>query len=171
MKHTTATTEESEMADRAKEHDAFESIRQVKLLMRVSRLQAHVRVRLRSHATCVRWTLLLDLMLPSVTTLTSICEHTETSFKVEQDDLKPFNWHLISEDYLKKLLSTSNGTIDPSAPGYCPSTNYKQLFRLSHLHASHPSRASLWYHILRQDHTRQQHKFQQAIERYPDDIR
>ncbi|CAF4716664.1 unnamed protein product, partial [Rotaria sp. Silwood1] len=109
-------------------------------------------------------------MHPTFPTLTSICEDTLNSANIENYELKPFNRQLINEEYLNKISINNDENVDLSAL-YCPTTNYKQLFRLSHLHVAHPSRSSLWFHLLRQDKTRHQHKFQQAVERYPEDIR
>jgi hypothetical protein len=109
-------------------------------------------------------------MLHTVSTLVSICEDTFISTNVEQNDLKPFNRYLINEEYLNKLPLTNDTNFDNSLL-YCPTTNLKQLFRSSHLNVSHPSRALLWINLLRLDQTHHQHKFQQAVERYPEDIR
>jgi hypothetical protein len=108
-------------------------------------------------------------MLPTVTTLTSICEDAINSTKIEQYDLKPFNKQLINEEYLNRIPTNSDDNCE-NASVYCPSSNLKQLFRISPLSVSHASRASLWFNLLRQDQTRNQHKFQQAVERYPEDI-
>jgi hypothetical protein len=109
-------------------------------------------------------------MLHSVTTLTGICEDAHVSANIEQYDLKPFNRQFINEEYLNKLPLNNDINFDNSLLS-CSTTNLKQLFRLSHLNVSHPSRASLWFNLLRQDQTRHHHKFQQAVERYPEDIR
>ncbi len=109
-------------------------------------------------------------MLPSVSTLTSICEDGLLSGTVEQHDLKPFNPELINEEYLNRISFLNDENIDNSSL-YSSSTNYKHLFRLSHMNVSHPARSSLWLNLLRQDQTRHQHKLQQALERYPEDIR
>ncbi|CAF4323513.1 unnamed protein product [Rotaria sp. Silwood2] len=114
--------------------------------------------------------LFTDFMHHTLTALTSICEDAFNSANIGQYDLKPFNRQLINEEYLNKILMNNDEHIDNSSL-YCPTTNFKQLFRLSHLHVAHPSRTSLWFHLLRQDRTRHQHKFQQAVERYPEDIR
>lgn len=119
---------------------------------------------------CRIYILILDLMLHTVATLISICEDVCDSVKTEQFNLKPFNRQLINEEYLNRNSNNNDGNFDNSLL-YCPTTNYKQLFRFSHLNVSHLSRSSLWYNLLRQDHTRHQHKFQQAVERYPEDIR
>lgn len=112
--------------------------------------------------------IILDLMLPSVATLTSICEDVCDSIKIEQNDLKPFNRQLINEEYLNLNHINTDGNFTNSSL-YCPTTNLKQLFRFSHLNVSHTLRSSLWYNLLRQDHVRHQHKFQQAVERYPEE--
>jgi hypothetical protein len=109
-------------------------------------------------------------MLHTIATLSSICEDACDSVKIEQYDLKPFNRQFINEEYLNRNLVNNDGNFDNSLLN-CPTTNFKQLFRFSHLNVSHSSRSLLWYNLLRQDHIRHQHKFQQAIERYPEDIR
>jgi hypothetical protein len=109
-------------------------------------------------------------MLPTISTLTNICEDAFDSVKIEQYDLKPLNRQLINEEYLNKISVNTDVNFDNSLL-YCPTTNLKQLFRFSHLNVSHSSRSSLWFNLLHQDHIRHQHKFQQAVERYPDDIR
>ncbi len=114
--------------------------------------------------------LILDSMLPTLTTLTSICEDACESVEITQDDLKPFNRQLINEEYLNKISVNTDGNFDDELL-YCPTTNLKQLFRISHLNVSHASRSSLWFNLLRQDHVRHQHKFQQIVEHYPEDIR
>ncbi|CAF0949458.1 unnamed protein product [Adineta ricciae] len=114
--------------------------------------------------------LFTDFMLPTVPTLTSICEDALISAKIEKHDLKPMNCQLINEEYLNRTSSNCDQTFDTSAL-YCPTANLKNLFRISHLNVSHPSRASLWFHLLRQDQARNRNKFQQAVERYPEDVR
>ncbi|CAF4030030.1 unnamed protein product, partial [Adineta steineri] len=109
-------------------------------------------------------------MLPRISTLTSIGEDALLSAEVEQDDLKPFNRQFINEEYLNKYSIEHDENFDKSLLN-CSTTNLKQLFRLSHLSISHLSRASLWYNLLRQNQTRPQHRFQQIVERYPEDVR
>ena len=113
---------------------------------------------------------ILDFMLPTVPTLTSICEDALMSAKIEKHDLKPMNCQLINEEYINKTSSNGDQNFDTSAL-YCPTANLKNLFRISHLNVSHPSRASLWFYLLRQDQARSRNKFQQAVERYPEDVR
>ncbi|CAF3441648.1 unnamed protein product [Rotaria socialis] len=112
----------------------------------------------------------VHFMHPTLSTLTSICEDAANSVNISQHDLKPFNQLLLTDDYLNKI-SVNNDEHSNNSALFCPSANIKQLFRLSHLSASHPSRASLWFNLIRQDKSRHSHKFQQAIDRYPDDIR
>ncbi|CAF4062722.1 unnamed protein product [Rotaria magnacalcarata] len=114
--------------------------------------------------------LFTDFMHPTLSTLTSICEDAANSVNVLQHDLKPFNRLLLTDDYLNKI-SVNNDDHSTNSSLFCPSANIKQLFRSSHLSASHPSRASLWFNLIRQDKSRHSHKFQQAIDRYPEDIR
>jgi len=109
-------------------------------------------------------------MLSTITTLTSICEDACDSAKIEKNDLKPFNRQFLNEEYLNRISPNNDENFDNSLLS-CPTTNFKQLFRFSHLNVSHSSRSSLWFNLLRQDHIRHQHKFQQAVERYPEDIR
>jgi hypothetical protein len=118
----------------------------------------------------VEYILISDSMLHTVATLTSICEDACDSATIQQNDLKPFNRQLLNEEYLNRSSINNDGDFDNSLV-YCPTTNFKQLFRFSHLNVSHSSRSSLWHNLLRQDHIRHQHKFQQAVERYPEDIR
>ncbi len=110
---------------------------------------------------------ILDFMHPGLTTLISICEDTLNSINSEPIDLKPFNRQLIIEDYLNKLSIDTDENVSLNSP----TINFKQFFRTTHLHVSHPLRSSLWFHLLHRDQIRQQYKFQQAIERYPEDIR
>ncbi|CAF0876348.1 unnamed protein product [Adineta ricciae] len=103
-------------------------------------------------------------MHPALTTLTSICEDTQNTVDVERTELKPFNRQLLNEEFLNKFLSIhfeDNVTL----------TNLKQFFRTTHLHIAHPLRSSLWFDILHQEQKYKQYKFQQAVERYPEDIR
>ncbi|UJR37001.1 hypothetical protein I4U23_029709 [Adineta vaga] len=109
-------------------------------------------------------------MLPTVATLTNICEDALLSAKIDQIDLKPFNRQFINEEYLNRTSTNCDDNIDTSSL-FSPTTNYKHFFRISHIHVSHPSRASLWFNLLRQDQANHRHKFQQAVERYPEDIR
>jgi hypothetical protein len=110
-------------------------------------------------------------MLSTVTTLTSICEDVCHSVQIKQHDLKPYNRQLLNDDYVNKLSNINDESIHSSSLLFTSTANFKHLFRSSHVHASHVSRASLWYHLLRHDHTHHQHRFQQAVERYPEDIR
>jgi hypothetical protein len=103
-------------------------------------------------------------------TLTSICADACNSIQTEQYELKPLNRQFLDEDFLNRHSEANEGNFDNSLL-YCPTTNFKQLFRCSHLNISHLSRSSLWFNLLHQDHIRHQHKFQQAVERYPEDIR
>jgi hypothetical protein len=105
-------------------------------------------------------------MHPSITTLTSICEDTLNLINIEQIDLKPFNQQLINEEYLNKISIN----IDENCENLL-TTNFKQLFRTKHLNVSHPLRSSLWFNLLHRDQIGKQYKFQQAVERYPEDIR
>ncbi len=105
-----------------------------------------------------------------MTTLASVCEDACSSVKIEQHELKPFNRQLITEENLNKVSGNHDEHFDHSLL-HCSTTNFKQLFRFSHLNVAHSSRASLWFKLLRHDHLRHQHKFQQAVERYPEDIR
>lgn len=123
-----------------------------------------------SYNNILEYILILDSMLPHLNTLTSICEDTLNSADVDQNDLRPLNQLLINEEYLNKIPAQNDDQWDHSSL-YNPTTNYKQFFRFSHLNVSHPARSSLWLNLLRQDKTHHQHKFQQAIERYPQDIR
>lgn len=107
---------------------------------------------------------------PTLSTLTSICEDAANSVNISQHDLKPFNRQLIHEEYLNKICNNNEENSNNSS-FYCPSANLKQLFRVSHLSLSHSARSSLWFNIIRQDKTRHPHRFQQAVERYPEDIR
>ncbi|CAF1202554.1 unnamed protein product [Adineta steineri] len=103
------------------------------------------------------------MSFPAITTLTSICEDTLNSTIFEKTELKPFNKQLINEEYLNKIPVNFDENVSL--------LNLKQLFRTTHLHIAHPLRSSLWINLLRQDQKYQQYKFQQAIERYPEDIR
>ena len=105
-------------------------------------------------------------MLSSIATLASINEDVANSAQVHPSDLRPYNRQLISEEHFNRIHSDSNDGLTIPSPNHV-----KQFFRSSHLHAWHPARASLWYNLLRQDHTRHQYRFQQAVERYPEDIR
>lgn len=115
-------------------------------------------------------------MLSSVTTASSLCDDVLNSATIRKNDLKPFNRDLISEDYVNRA---SNNHFDDkqfefliiTANSFDWSNSFKQFLRFQHPHVSHPSRSSLWYNLLRRDSTRNQHKFQQAVERYPEDIR
>lgn len=107
-------------------------------------------------------------MLPSVATLTSICEDACHSGQMEEYEVKPLNRQFVQEEFYQRMMDIHGGNTEQSI---LTTTNVKQLFRSSHLHVIHPSRTSLWYKLLHQDHLRNQHKFQQAIERYPEDIR
>ena len=109
-------------------------------------------------------------MLHTVSTLASICEDALDSAKVEQYDLKPLNRQLINEEYFNRISMNNDKNFD-SCLLDCPTANFKQLFRLSHLNVLDPSRTLLWFNLLRQDKTRHQHRFQQAVERYPEDVR
>lgn len=113
---------------------------------------------------------LLDSMLHTAATLTNICEDTVQSVKIERCELKPFNRVFINDEYLTRVSSEYDDSCEHDAP-LCPNTNLKYQFRMSHWSVSHPCRASLWYRLLRQEHVHHRHKFQQAVERYPDDIR
>ena len=106
-------------------------------------------------------------MLPSLVTLTSICEDACHAIQMEQEEIQPLNRQFLQEDFLNRMseIHEGNSFLTPST------TNFKQLFRSSHLNISHLSRSSLWFNLLHQDHIRYQHKFQQAAERYPEDIR
>lgn len=106
-------------------------------------------------------------MHPGLTTLTSICEDTLNLINNEKIDLKPFNRQLITEEFLNKL---SLEDIEENSKDFSTTTNYKQLFRTKHLNVSHPLRSSLWFNILHRDQINKQYKFQQAVERYPEDI-
>jgi hypothetical protein len=110
---------------------------------------------------------ILDLMHSALTTLTSICEDTLNSINNEQIDLKPFNQQFINEEYLNKISIN----IDENLSSYSSTTNFKQLFRTTHLHVSHSLRSSLWFNLLHRDQIGKQYKFQQPVERYPEDIR
>jgi hypothetical protein len=109
---------------------------------------------------------ILDSMHPAITTLASICEDTLNSTNTEQTELKPFNRQLINDEYLNKIPINfdENISLDYST------ANLKQVFRSTHLHVADPLRSSLWFNILHQDQNSKQYKFQQAVERYPEDI-
>ena len=109
-------------------------------------------------------------MIPTMTTLTSICEDACNSAQIEHCESKPLNRQYLTEEFLNRHSEVNEGNFDNSLL-YCPTTNFKQLFRCSHLNISHTSRSSLWFNLLHQDHIRNHHKFQQAVERYPEDIR
>ena len=108
-------------------------------------------------------------MLPTIATLASITEDVANSADVHPSDLRPYNRQLISEEHFNRNHSDSNDGL--TIPSFLSPNHLKQFFRSSHLHAWHPARASLWYNLLRQDQTRHQYRFQQAVERYPEDIR
>ena len=109
-------------------------------------------------------------MLPSVVTLASICEDACHSGQMEQYDIKPLNRQFVQEDFYNRHTQNNDGLSEQSL--FENSTvNFKQFFRSSHFDLAHPSRTSLWFNLLHQDHIRNQHKFQQVIERYPEDVR
>lgn len=109
-------------------------------------------------------------MLPSVVTLASICEDACHSGQMEEYDVRPMNRQFVQEDFYNRVMHSYENLSEQSQFEHS-TTNFKQFFRSSHYHIAHPSRTSLWYNLLHQDHIRNQHKFQQAIERYPEDIR
>lgn len=108
-------------------------------------------------------------MLNTIATLSSINEDVSNSADVQLAGLRPYNRQLISEEHFNRIHSDSNDGL--TIPPFSSPNQLKNFFRLSHLHASHSARSSLWYNLLRHDQTRHQYRFQQAVERYPEDIR
>lgn len=56
----------------------------------------------------------LDSMLPTMTTLASVCEDACSSVKIEQHELKPFNRQLITEENLNKVSGNHDEHFDHS---------------------------------------------------------
>ena len=110
-------------------------------------------------------------MFPSVATLTSICEDARHSGQMDEYEVKPLNRQFVQEEFYQRVTEIHGGNAGQTAFHSNTTTNFKQLFRSSHLHIAHRSRTSLWFNLLHQDHLRNQYKYQQAIERYPEDIR
>mgnify|MGYP006904170799 CR=1 FL=1 len=110
-------------------------------------------------------------MRSNLSTLTNISEDDCQSVRMDRNELKPLNRQLVNEDYINKISKFTNEEPFNDSLLYSQTTNFKQLFRYSHLNIFHKYRSLLWYNLMHHNQLRQQHQFQQAIERYPDDVR
>jgi len=98
----------------------------------------------------------------------SLYEDTLNSIHSEKIALTPLNSQLIDEKYLSKLNDETNH--DDIVETNLSTINFKQFFRSKHLSIEHRFRSSLWLNLIQRDLIHKQYKFQQAIERYPEDI-
>lgn len=103
----------------------------------------------------------------------SLYEDTLNSINNEKIVLKPLNSQLIDEKYLSNTNENTNHDeiIENNDNNNNMSTiHFKQFFRTKHLSIEHRFRSSLWLNLIQHDLINKEYKFQQAVERYPEDI-
>ena len=75
-------------------------------------------------------------MRSNLSTLTNISEDDCQSVRMDRNELKPLNRQLVNEDYINKISKFTNEEPFNDSLLYSQTTNFKQLFRYSHLNIS-----------------------------------